>query len=456
VGSGQFIRYWQGVHYFNSELAETISPDYIRDESGAKIGLPTGPFDMLFVPDREITTYEALRLLAYRGEGTDYDAGDNGTAIGNARQAECHVFEIRSDMPSALATIQWQAMSRAEYSVYIPTYSALLTETSEIFHEDWIPSGRVSDISDLDYFPTDSAYWVYAAINDLCDNDREHYGVNVKKFWEGYQQALIEQQEAVDADMIEIYNYSPELAEVKATELGKAVAEEAFGYAQSILSELQAFIADDTKAEDAVFVPSVLTDGVTPTYSLDMVGGTGIPASFDDVSEDAWYAESVDYVSANNLMNGMGNNLFVPDGTASRAMVVTVLYRMAGSPEVSDVTSFSDVDADAWYAKAVAWAAANGITTGFEDGTFRPDASITREQLVTFLYRYVTDPETFNGELTYVDADQISEYAVQPMTWGVALGVVNGKPGMILDPQGTATRAEIAKVLMEYSLRTAN
>lgn len=534
-GDGQYIRYWQGVNYLNEELSQSVSVDRV---DGAA---PEGPFHMLFEADRQLTTYEVLRLLAYRGEGTDHAAGDNGTAIGNERQAECHVFEIRSDMPEALATIQWQTMSRAEFSVYLPYYTNLLTDTSDIFKTEYSPSVRnIEDIIDNEDFPAEtSAYWVFAAINDLCDNDRDRYGVNVKLYWENYQKTLIEQQEAVDAAMERIYAYSPALAEEKATALAKAVSEEAFENAKSILTELRAFIAADQAGElteEDVFTPTVLTENKMPTYSIDMagVGGTGIPSGgssssssttkykltfetnggtavdpvsmkagsvvdlagyettrdgyvfdgwyadsdlteqvtsvklnrnqtvyakwteeirFDDVDASAWYADGVYYAAGQGIMNGSGNGAFSPDTVMSRAMLVQVLYNLEGQPE-TDASAFTDVAADAWYADAVAWAADAGIVTGVSNTTFAPDVTMTREQIATILYRYAAykgyDMTASNDLSGYADAGEIGSYAVEAMGWANGAGLITGSTATTLNPLGSATRAEVATILMRF------
>lgn len=215
-GDGQYVRYWQGVNYLNKTLSNHV--DIYRANADT---VPVGPFNMLFDADRKLDTYDALRLLAYRGEGTEYDANTKGNyAIGNERQAECHVFEIRDNMPEALATIQWQTMSRAEFSVYLPYYSNLLTDTSDIFKNEYYVNKKevpeITQVLDNKDFPADtSAYWVFAAINDLCDNDRDRYGVNVKKFWENYQKELIKQQAAVDTEMVKLYKESPAKAEAR-------------------------------------------------------------------------------------------------------------------------------------------------------------------------------------------------------------------------------------------------
>lgn len=455
-GNGQYFRYWQGVNYLNEALSETVSVE--REGEAA----PKGPFNMLFEADRKLTTYEVLRLLAYRGEGTEYAADNNpennpnGTAIGNERQAECHIFEIRSDMPEALATVQWQAMSRAEFSVYLPYYSNLLTDTSEIFQTEYSTDAEnIEEVLDDADFPAEtSAYWVFTAINDLCDNDRVRYGTNVKLYWEKYQKALIEQQAAVDKEMERIYAESPEQAEKTTTALGKAVSEEAFANAKSILTELRAFIAQDKAGEltkDDVFTPTVLTVNKMPTYAIDMA--VEEETGFDDVSYSAWYADAVEYVVSNGVMNGTGDTTFEPDAALSRSMMVQVLYNMENKPAASDA-AFIDVADNAWYADAVAWAAENKLVNGVEENQFAPDDNITREQMAAILYRYAQykgqDVSARADMNAYTDFAEISSYAEPMLAWAVSKGLITGSSDTTLSPAGNATRAEVAVVLMRY------
>lgn len=455
-GNGQYIRYWQGVNYLNEALSETVSVE--RDGDAA----PEGPFNMLFEADHDLSTYEVLRLLACRGEGTEYAADNNeeknpnGTAIGNERQAECHVFEIRSDMPEALATIQWEAQSRAEFSVYLPYYSNLLTDTSDIFQTEYsTDADEIEEVLDDPDFPAEtSAYWVFAALNDLCDNDRARYGTNVKLYWEKYQKALIEQQAAVDEEMARIYAQSSAQAEETATALGKAVSEEAFANAKSILTELRAFIAADEAGElteDDVFTPSVLTENKMPTYSIEMA--TEAQTGFDDVASSAWYADAVDYVVSNGVMNGTGETTFEPETQLSRAMMVQVLYNMENKPAAASA-DFTDVADGAWYADAVAWAAEHKIVNGVSETAFAPDDNITREQMAAILYRYAEykgqDVSARADMSAYTDAADISNYAEPMLAWAVAEGLLNGSTDTTLTPAGNATRAEVAAVLMRY------
>ena len=436
-GGGQYVRYWQGVNYLNKAMAQTVNIERADEDTA-----PEGPYTMLFDADHKVDTYEALRLLAYCGEGTKHDANTTDSyAIGNERQAECHVFEIRNNMPEALSIVQWQTMSRAEFSVYLPYYSNLITDTSDIFkNEYYVDKKEVSEISqvldDKDFPAEDSAYWVFAAINDLCDNDRDRYGVNVKKFWENYQKELIKQQAAVDTEMVKLYKESPAKAEAKATELGKAVSEEAFGYAKSILTELRAFIKEHGNDKE-VFMPTVLKENKLPTYSFDMQ----VKKSFADVADGAWYADSVNYVTEKGLMNGTDATHFAPNGTTTRGMLMTVLARYAGE----DTTGSTP-----WYQKGMDWAKANGVS----DGT-KPTANITREQLVTMLYRYAKENgmDVSVGEdtniLSYTDAQAVSAYAVEAMQWACGAGIVNGSDGK-LNLKANATRAQVSAILMRF------
>lgn len=172
---------------------------------------------------------------------------------------------------------------------------------------------------------------------------------------------------------------------------------------------------------------------------------------FADVAEGAWYYDAVAYASQNGLMNGVSADSFAPDATTSRGMIVTILYRLEDSPSAAQA-DFADVAAGAYYAGAVAWASANGIVTGYGDGTFGPDAAITREQLAAILYRYaqylgleVSQTADLTG---YGDAADISEWAQQAFAWAVREGLISGMDDGTLAPQGTATRAQVATILM--------
>ena len=481
-GDGQYSRYWQGVNYLNSELSSSV--DIYRENADT---VPAGPFNMLFDADHKVDTYEALRLLAYRGEGTKYDSNTKGKyAIGNENQAECHVFEIRQNMPEALSIVQWQTMSRAEFSVYLPYYSNLLTDTSDIFKSEYYKRIRnIEQVIDNDDFPADtSAYWVYAAINDLCDNDRERYGVNVKKFWENYQKQLIAQQADVDTAMKQIYAYSPALAEQKATELGKAVSEEAFGYAKSILTELRAFIAEhgNDGNDNEVFVPTVLSENKLPTYSINMEGvnGTGIPSSshhHSSSSSSNSTTGSSTTVSASRSDNG---SVSIDKTSASKGSTVTVTVKAKDGYKLDKLTitdakgntvdvtdkgngkfsfvmpegkvtvtptfvadnggqteskSFFDVKTGDWYADAVKYVSDKGLMSGTGSDKFAPSATTTRGMLMTVLARYAGEDTT--GGATWYE---------KSMEWAKAKGVSDGT-----NPNADITREQLVTMLYRYA-----
>ena len=175
---------------------------------------------------------------------------------------------------------------------------------------------------------------------------------------------------------------------------------------------------------------------------------------FTDVDETDWFYDEVVYVYANGLMDGVGGNRFAPDTSTNRAMLATILYRLAGEPNVSGDLPFTDVETGTWYTGAVLWAAQNGIVNGVDEGIFAPMNPLTREQLVTMLYRYA-EAEGYDvsaaADLSgYPDAGKVLSYAQKAMSWAVAEGIVAGMDDGTLNPAGNATRAQIATILMRF------
>ena len=178
---------------------------------------------------------------------------------------------------------------------------------------------------------------------------------------------------------------------------------------------------------------------------------------FRDVPENAWYADAAAYVYKHGLMAGTSATTFAPDMTTSRAMIGTILWRLAGSPQVDYLMDYSDVDPTAYYGEAIRWATSEGIAGGYGGGVFGPDDPITREQLATMLWRYAQTEgyDVSIGEdtniLSYTDVADLSEYAIPAMQWAVGTGIINGTgDGSTLSPQGEATRAQAATVLMRF------
>ena len=165
---------------------------------------------------------------------------------------------------------------------------------------------------------------------------------------------------------------------------------------------------------------------------------------FADVATDAYCYDAVKWAAEQGITGGIGNNLFGPNQPCTRAQIVTFLWRAAGSPEPKDMSSFSDVPADSYYAKAVAWAVENGITTGTGDGKFSPDATCTRAQAVTFLARALNAKATSAAEFSDVPTDS---YFAEAVAWAASNGVTAGIGGGLFGPNNDCTRAQIVTFL---------
>ena len=179
-----------------------------------------------------------------------------------------------------------------------------------------------------------------------------------------------------------------------------------------------------------------------------------IKLPFADVPENAWYLAGVKYVYQHGLMVGTSSNNFSPNGTTTRGQIVTILYRMEREPNINATGTFSDVPTGKWYSKAVEWAAKNEIVKGYGGGKFGPEDNITREQMVSILYRYAKYKGFHLSKTTslseYSDLAKVSSYAVEPMRWAVAEGVISGLPGKKLGPTAKTNRAEVAVILKRF------
>lgn len=176
---------------------------------------------------------------------------------------------------------------------------------------------------------------------------------------------------------------------------------------------------------------------------------------FTDVQGGAWYFEAVRYVYENGLMTGTSAATFSPDATTSRGQIVTILWRMAGSPQTDYLMDFDDVDPAAYYGEAVRWATSVGVVGGYGNGTFGPNDPISREQFAVMLYNYAVysgmDAVTLQEDLTgFADSESVSPYAVQSLNWAVGEGIIIGKDNQILDPKGHAARAQAAAMLQRF------
>ena len=227
------------------------------------------------------------------------------------------------------------------------------------------------------------------------------------------------------------------------------------GYALSTLTVTDRF-------GDAVRV----TEQADGTYTFPMPNGQvtvtatfveteePVDEPFVDVAEGDWFYDAVVYAYQNELMDGVGGNRFAPNSETTRAQLVTILYRLEGQPAVSGDLPFTDVESGTWYTDAVLWAAQNGIVNGVTDTTFAPGDNITRQQLVTILYRYAEakgyDVSASADLSGYPDAGQVQDYAQPAMAWAVAENIIQGMEDGTLKPAGNASRAQIATILMRF------
>lgn len=182
-----------------------------------------------------------------------------------------------------------------------------------------------------------------------------------------------------------------------------------------------------------------------------------VSRQFKDLDRSQWYHDGIDYALSHGMFKGIEDDRFDPDGTMTRAMLVTVLYRLEGSPAILPDTDFSDVPSSAWYSRAVTWGKLRGIIDGVGGGRFAPEEEVTREQAATILLRYTSYKgypiSAFADLSAFRDHGSVSAYAQGAMAWAVAEGLISGIGDQRLDPQGSATRAQLAVILMRYCVK---
>ena len=218
--------------------------------------------------------------------------------------------------------------------------------------------------------------------------------------------------------------------------------------------------AGDASYTDAQMVVDYIENKLGGTIGEEYAKPQGRISVNTDIKGSDWFYEAADYVLSNGLMTGTSDTTFTPNGALTRGMLVTVLYRMAGSPKVEGKVSekFSDCTDGSWYADAVLWASANKVVDGYEDGTFKPTKSITRQEMAKVLYGYDKiggkTAEGITEKLTYTDLDAIADWALEAVTYCTAEKYLAGSNGAF-SPKGTATRAMGAKVLMNMTKEAA-
>ncbi len=228
-------------------------------------------------------------------------------------------------------------------------------------------------------------------------------------------------------------------------------------------------------ANDGYIISDVLVDnvsvGAVSSYAFSSVKAShSINAIFEkakswvnpysDINKNGWYYNAVEYVSSNVLMNGTSPTTFEPELSTSRAMIVTVLWRMEGQPKAGQASAFTDVADGLWYTEAIAWAADNKVVKGYGNGEYGPDDNVTREQMAAILFRYAQykgyKTDTSNDLSAFADTSEVSDWAITAMRWAVAEGLISGVASTTLAPNSNASRAQEATALMRFPKITAN
>ena len=228
------------------------------------------------------------------------------------------------------------------------------------------------------------------------------------------------------------------------------------GYALSTLTVTDRFgdAVRVTENSDGTYTFTMPNGQVTVTATFVQVEEPAPTEPFVDVNEGDWFYDAVVYAYQNELMDGVGGNRFAPNSETTRAQLVTILYRLEGEPAVSGDLPFTDVEAGIWYTDAILWAAQNNIVNGVNDTEFAPGDDLTRQQLVTILYRYAESKGydvSASADLSgYPDAGQVQDYAQPAMAWAVAENIIQGMEDGTLKPAGNASRAQIATILMRF------
>ena len=245
---------------------------------------------------------------------------------------------------------------------------------------------------------------------------------------------------------------SPKNAEKGDTVTVTVTPDEGYVLASLTVTDKDGGKVSTTKGEDGKYTFKMPASAVTveATFAEE---GTVSELPFEDVKVEQWFYEAVKYVYDNEMMNGVSATEFAPDASLTRGTIARVLFNLEGAASGAAAT-FDDVPADAWFADAVNWAAANDIVTGYGDGTFGPDNNITREQMATILYRYAQFKGydvSVKGDLSaFTDGADVSEWAKDALSWCVGVKLINGRDNGTVDALGTATRAEIAQIFMNF------
>lgn len=259
MGEANSYRIWGGQIILNENLLGKISPDNQE--------LP-----MFIEPSEKVSVKTMYRIAGSRYEGTEYE--EQGRVIGSSGSVECHILQVRPDMPVELETVEWLCMGSADLSTFIPYYSAAITDTHPAYQ-----------IQDLNY-NEDSAYWTFRSLAAMSASSRTYVAANVKAYWSKYMDDLIARQADVDEKMMALYQENPAAVSQKATNLGMAVAEDTINSAKTLYAQLQRTYCNNDGTFGAAFIPQLETDGIYSNYSYDLTYGAAEPEPEPDPTPD--------------------------------------------------------------------------------------------------------------------------------------------------------------------------
>ena len=350
------------------------------------------------------------------------------SSVGKESNQEIEIFQLFADRPLETGTVGWVGVGNMSYNVFVPYYPMLLTDVYEGYQVSTPVVTKTMEKPDsfCTWTTRDGgAYVVYP------DNWRDSYYFTFEGLG-GY------------------IKYAQQIT-------GQPVSQADQQYVRTEMDQLQQQINQEFAAMDPQDTTQVGMEMAQRAHEkglemIDYLLAKAPESPFQDVAADSWYFQAVSYVTARGVMSGVSQDTFAPGGVLTRAMLAQMLYSLEGQPEAG-APAFTDVASDAWYANAAAWANENGLITGVGQGVFAPDSPVTREQLALILCKYAQEKGYAAGDqgidLTdYADYAGISSWALEGMDWAVNAGVLSGKGENTLAPTDSATRGEVAAVMM--------
>ena len=360
-------------------------------------------------------TAEGTTLLAWPGgRGGDVVIPSQVKVIGESAFANCRRLDT-AHVPATVEQVEEGAFANTSIRklVYEPTYWLVPEDCfsgCELLEELWL-GDEITTIMD----------WAFYDCRSL------------KEYTIGENVTYVGDYSFMFADAMERVTVLNPNCYLGTFAVGSTTKTVIYGYAGSTAEEY-------AKKYDLSFVALPEENRPEPEFTI---------ADFVDCNAQ-WYQEGVDFMLRRGYMNGVGKNTFAPDNTLTRAMVVTVLFRVAGSPPYIYPGEFEDVPQGQWYTNPVAWAEYYGYVTGTDYYHFAPEMAITREQIATILWRYAGEPKAEGDLSVFTDAGDISDYAVEAMSWAVSVGILNGTGNGMLKPTANATRAQFACMVQRY------